>query len=131
MPSTHDHIVKSYDSELKRLDGEIQRMGEIATAQLDAAVVGGAGILRQPQPVRRIEEGEDVVREPHRIGGCLEGHFAAEEGPYAGLEAAVRAEFCKAILHLLAAHVAIAAGAAELTDEQEFAPQRGWPVVAE
>jgi phosphate transport system protein len=34
----HDHIVKSYDSELKRLDGEIQRMGEIATAQLDAAI---------------------------------------------------------------------------------------------
>ena len=34
----NDHIVKSYDSELKRLDGEIKRMGEIATAQLDAAV---------------------------------------------------------------------------------------------
>jgi phosphate transport system protein len=34
----NDHIVKSYDSELKRLDGEIKRMGEIATAQLDAAI---------------------------------------------------------------------------------------------
>lgn len=33
-----DHIVKSYDSELKRLDGEILRMGEIAVAQLDAAI---------------------------------------------------------------------------------------------
>jgi phosphate transport system protein len=34
----NDHIVKSYDSELKRLDGEIKRMGEIAIAQLDAAI---------------------------------------------------------------------------------------------
>ncbi|GAB2494434.1 phosphate signaling complex protein PhoU [Arenimonas alkanexedens] len=34
----NDHIVKSYDSELKRLDGEIKHMGELAIAQLDAAV---------------------------------------------------------------------------------------------
>ena len=33
-----EHIVKSFDSELQRLYGEIQRMGEIAIAQLDAAV---------------------------------------------------------------------------------------------
>ena len=32
----HEHIVKSYDSELARLYGEINRMGEIAIAQLDA-----------------------------------------------------------------------------------------------
>ncbi|MFH2078265.1 MAG: PhoU domain-containing protein, partial [Pseudomonadota bacterium] len=38
MPHTHDHIVKSYDDELKRLDGEIIRMGQIAVAQLDAAI---------------------------------------------------------------------------------------------
>jgi phosphate transport system protein len=37
-PTTGDHIVKSYDDELKRLTGEIQRMGEIALAQLDAAI---------------------------------------------------------------------------------------------
>jgi phosphate transport system protein len=37
-PNTSDHIVKSYDEELKRLTGEIQRMGEIALAQLAAAV---------------------------------------------------------------------------------------------
>ena len=36
--STHEHIVKSFDSELQRLYGEIGRMGEIAIAQLDAAV---------------------------------------------------------------------------------------------
>ena len=38
MPNSHDHIVKSYDEELQRLDGEIIRMGQIAIAQLDAAI---------------------------------------------------------------------------------------------
>ena len=38
MPSSHEHIVKSFDSELGRLNGEIKRMGEIAIAQLDAAI---------------------------------------------------------------------------------------------
>jgi len=34
----NDHIVTSFDNELKRLDGEIQRMGELAISQLDAAI---------------------------------------------------------------------------------------------
>ena len=38
MPRSSEHIVKSYDDELKRLTGEIQRMGEIALAQLRAAI---------------------------------------------------------------------------------------------
>ncbi|MEO5559574.1 MAG: phosphate signaling complex protein PhoU [Dokdonella sp.] len=33
-----DHIVKSYDAELKRLTGEIQRMGGLALAQLAASI---------------------------------------------------------------------------------------------
>jgi phosphate transport system protein len=33
-----EHIVKSYDDELKRLTGEIQRMGEFALAQLAASI---------------------------------------------------------------------------------------------
>ena len=33
-----EHIVKSFDNELARLTGEIGRMGEIASAQLDAAI---------------------------------------------------------------------------------------------
>ncbi|RAN81420.1 phosphate transport system regulatory protein PhoU [Bacillus sp. SRB_336] len=33
-----DHIIKSYDSELTRLTGEIVRMGELATTQLEAAI---------------------------------------------------------------------------------------------
>ncbi len=34
----HDHIVKSYDEEQQRLTGEILRMGEMACAQLSAAL---------------------------------------------------------------------------------------------
>ena len=37
-PTTSEHIVKSYDDELKRLTGEIQRMGDLALAQLDASI---------------------------------------------------------------------------------------------
>ncbi len=37
-PGTHPHIVKEYDEELARLTGEIVRMGEIAIAQLQAAM---------------------------------------------------------------------------------------------
>ena len=38
MSPTHEHIVKSFDTELERLYGEIGRMGDIAIAQLDAAI---------------------------------------------------------------------------------------------
>ncbi|HSX63526.1 MAG TPA: PhoU domain-containing protein, partial [Pseudoxanthomonas sp.] len=34
----HDHIVKSYDEEQRRLVGEIIRMGETSVAQLEAAL---------------------------------------------------------------------------------------------
>ncbi|MDH7453467.1 phosphate signaling complex protein PhoU [Luteimonas composti] len=34
----HDHIVRSYDEERQRLTGEILRMGEMAVAQLEAAL---------------------------------------------------------------------------------------------
>jgi phosphate transport system protein len=33
-----DHIIKSYDSELARLTGEIVRMGELSVTQLEAAI---------------------------------------------------------------------------------------------
>src|SRR5690554_4754829 len=34
----HDHIVRSYDEESQRLTGELLRMGEMAAAQLEAAL---------------------------------------------------------------------------------------------
>jgi phosphate transport system protein len=38
MQTPHEHIVKSFDSELGRLHLEIARMGELAVAQIDAAI---------------------------------------------------------------------------------------------
>ena len=59
MPSSHDHIVKSYDNELQRLDGEIQRMGQIAVAQLDAAI----DVLqrRDSQAAMRVVANDDAI----------------------------------------------------------------------
>ena len=37
-PQSSEHIVKGYDEELDRLTGEIQRMGELAMAQLESAI---------------------------------------------------------------------------------------------
>ena len=59
MPTSNDHIVKSYDNELKRLDGEIQRMGQIAVAQLDAAI----DVLqrRDTQAAMRVVANDDAI----------------------------------------------------------------------
>lgn len=59
MSPTHDHIVKSFDSELQRLYGEIQRMGEIAISQLDAAV----DVLqrRDSDAARRVVANDDAI----------------------------------------------------------------------
>lgn len=63
----HDHIVKSYDSELTRLYGEIERMGEIAMAQLDAAI----DVLqrRDSQAAQRIVANDDAIDTlEHEVG---------------------------------------------------------------
>lgn len=59
MASTQDHIVKSYDAELNRLGGEIDRMGEIAIAQLDAAI----DVLqrRDSQAAQRVVDNDDAI----------------------------------------------------------------------
>ena len=62
-PSTSEHIVKSYDDELKRLTGEIQRMGEIALAQLDAAI--DAVMERDSETAMKIVQADGSIR----IGG--------------------------------------------------------------
>jgi phosphate transport system protein len=55
----HDHIVKSYDGELNRLIGEINRMGEIAIAQLDAAI----DVLqrRDSNAAQRVVDNDDAI----------------------------------------------------------------------
>jgi phosphate transport system protein len=61
-----EHIVKSYDEELKRLTGEIQRMGELALSQLEAAIDAvmqrdGVAALRVVHEDAAIDALEDEV----------------------------------------------------------------------
>ena len=61
MPTQHEHISKSFDSELARLDGEITRMGELAIGQLDAAI----DVLqrRDSQAAMRVVGNDDAIDE--------------------------------------------------------------------
>ncbi|KAA2285725.1 phosphate signaling complex protein PhoU [Arenimonas fontis] len=62
-----EHIVKSFDTELQRLDGEIQRMGEIAVAQLEAAM----DVLqrRDSQAAQRVVANDDAIDAlEHEVG---------------------------------------------------------------
>lgn len=55
----HDHIVKSYDAELARLTGELAAMGELAAAQLEAAM--GALTSRDDDAARRVIDHDDAL----------------------------------------------------------------------
>jgi phosphate transport system protein len=59
MATTHEHIVKSYDSELSRLYGEITRMGELAAGQLDAAI--DALGRRDSKAARRVVDNDIAI----------------------------------------------------------------------
>ncbi|MGN6314162.1 MAG: phosphate signaling complex protein PhoU [Rhodanobacteraceae bacterium] len=56
---THDHIVKSYDAEIKRLVGEITRMGELAVAQIEAAM--DALAKRDSRAAQRVADNDDAL----------------------------------------------------------------------
>ena len=56
---THDHIVKSFDNELQRLYGEISRMGDIAVAQLDAAI--DVLMRRDSKAAERVVANDDAI----------------------------------------------------------------------
>ena len=59
MAPPHEHIVKSFDSELERLYGEITRMGEIATSQLDAAI--DVMIRRDSKAAQRVVANDEAI----------------------------------------------------------------------
>ncbi|HEY3520989.1 MAG TPA: phosphate signaling complex protein PhoU [Rhodanobacteraceae bacterium] len=59
MNVSHDHIVKSYDAEIKRLTGEITAMGELAATQLDAAM--DALGKRDSRAAQRVAENDDAL----------------------------------------------------------------------
>jgi len=64
--TTHEHIVKSYDAELARLTGEIARMGELSSAQLDAAM-DALGKRDSRAAQRVIDNDEALDAQEHQI----------------------------------------------------------------
>lgn len=56
---THSHIVKSYDAEIKRLVGEITKMGELAVAQIEAAM--DALSKRDSRAAQRVADNDDAL----------------------------------------------------------------------
>ncbi len=59
MNTTHQHIIKSYDDELKRLTGEIVKMGELAVAQLEAAI--DVVERRDERAAQRVVDNDDAL----------------------------------------------------------------------
>jgi len=57
--SSSDHVVKSYDDELRRLTDEIQRMGDLALTELEAAIA--AVIERDSDAAERIVQSDAAV----------------------------------------------------------------------
>jgi len=55
----HDHIVKSYDTEIARLTGEIAAMGELAVMQLEAAM--DALARRDSRAAQRVVDNDDAL----------------------------------------------------------------------
>ena len=59
MSKSADHIIKSYDEELERLRGEIVRMGELAVAQLEAAI--DVVERRDERAAQRVVDNDDAI----------------------------------------------------------------------
>jgi len=57
--STSEHIIKSYDSELGRLTGEIVRMGELSVTQLEAAI--DVVERRDERAAQRVVANDDAI----------------------------------------------------------------------
>ncbi|MGA0588168.1 phosphate signaling complex protein PhoU [Dyella sp. KRB-257] len=56
---TNEHIIKSYDSELARLTGEIVRMGELSVTQLEAAI--DVVDRRDERAAQRVVANDDAI----------------------------------------------------------------------
>lgn len=59
MNTPHQHIIKSYDEELKRLTGEIVKMGELAVAQIEAAI--DVVERRDERAAQRVVDNDDAI----------------------------------------------------------------------
>lgn len=77
-----DHIIKSYDSELARLTGEIVRMGELSVTQLEAAI----DVLerRDERAAQRVVGNDDAIDQLEQEIGHDVVRLLALRAPMAG-----------------------------------------------
>ncbi|HEY8587535.1 MAG TPA: phosphate signaling complex protein PhoU [Rhodanobacter sp.] len=77
-----DHIIKSYDSELTRLTGEIVRMGELAVTQLEGAI----DVLerRDERAARRVVDNDEAIDQLEQEIGHDVVRLLALRAPMAG-----------------------------------------------
>ena len=77
-----DHIIKSYDSELTRLTGEIVRMGELSVSQLEAAI----DVLerRDERAAQRVVGNDDAIDQLEQEIGHDVVRLLALRAPMAG-----------------------------------------------
>ena len=77
-----DHIIKSYDSELTRLTGEIVRMGELSVTQLEAAI----DVLerRDERAAQRVVGNDDAIDQLEQEIGHDVVRLLALRAPMAG-----------------------------------------------
>jgi phosphate transport system protein len=82
MSTGTDHIIKSYDSELTRLTGEIVRMGELSVTQLEAAI----DVLerRDERAAQRVVGNDDAIDQLEQEIGHDVVRLLALRAPMAG-----------------------------------------------
>jgi phosphate transport system protein len=77
----NEHIVKSYDEELKQLNALISRMGGMVETQLDAAIQ--AVLRRDPEGAEKVVKGDGQIDELEQEVGALVVRLLALRQPMA------------------------------------------------
>jgi phosphate transport system protein len=81
VPKPHDHIVTSYDEELKQLNSLISRMGGLAETQIDAAIQ--AVLRRDADGAAEVVKGDAQIDELEQEVGALVIRLLALRQPMA------------------------------------------------
>lgn len=81
MAKANEHIVKSYDEELKQLNTLISRMGGMVETQLDAAIQ--AVLRRDPEGAEKVVKGDAQIDELEQEVGAMVVRLLALRQPMA------------------------------------------------
>ena len=127
----HKHIVKSFDTELARLTGEIVRMGEIAVAQLAASM--DVLVRRDSRAAARVIDNDDAIDDLESTIGLDVVKLLVMRSPVArDLREVLAALRIASDIERVGDHAAnLAKRSMVLNLAQPVAPARGLPALAE